>query len=60
MISQEYVGAIVILLVSVLKLLGIEIGSDVLTSLITSVIAIWVAVRRYQKRDINIVGVKKY
>lgn len=59
MISQEYVGAIVVLLVSVLKLLGIEIGSDVITSLITSVIAIWIAIRRYQKGDITMGGLKK-
>ena len=57
--SQEYIGAIVIVLVSVLKMFGIEIASDALTGLLTGVVAIWIAVRRYQKKDITLLGVRK-
>lgn len=59
MISQEYIGALVIVIVSVLKLFKIEIASEAVSGLITGVIAVWIAIRRFQKKDINILGVKK-
>jgi hypothetical protein len=51
-ISQEYVGALAILLVSVLRAFGIEIGSDVVSSLIVAVVAVWVAIKRRQRGDL--------
>ena len=57
--SQEYIGAIVVVLVSLLGLFKIEIGNEVLTALITGIVGVWVAVRRYQKGDINKLGVRK-
>jgi len=54
--SQEYIGAIVIVLVSIFKMFGIEIQNEVLAGLLTGVIGVWVAVRRYQKKDINLLG----
>jgi len=58
MFSQEYLAAIAILIVQVLKMFGIEIGNDAITGILTGVLAIWVAIRRYQKRDINIAGAR--
>ena len=57
--SQEYVGAIAIVLVSILKIFHIEIANDAIAGLITGGIAIFVAYRRYQKGDISLGGVKK-
>ena len=57
--SQEYIGALAILLVSILKMFKIEIASDAITNLLTGALAIWVAVRRYRKGDISIGGIRK-
>lgn len=57
--SNEYVGAIAILLYSVLKGFGIELENGVLEGIITGVVALWIAFRRHQKGDINIAGVRK-
>ena len=57
--SQEYIGALAILLVSVLKMFKIEIASDAITNLLTGALAVWVAVRRYRKGDISIGGIRK-
>lgn len=57
--SQEYVGALAILVVSVLKTFGVEVASDAITGIITGVIAVWIAIRRYQKGDINAFGARK-
>ncbi len=57
--SQEYIAAIVLLLGGILKLFGIELESEVLETIIASVLALWIAYRRYQKKDINLAGVRK-
>jgi len=59
MFSQEYVGALAIVLVGVLKLFGVEIGTETVSTVIMAVIAVWVAVRRYQKGDITPLGARK-
>jgi cadmium resistance protein CadD (predicted permease) len=59
MISHEYIGALVIVIVSVLKATGIEIAPDAVTGLITGIVALWIAIRRFQKGDITVVGAKK-
>ena len=56
--STEYAGAIAIVIVSLLKIFGIEIGNDVVTGVITGVIAIVIAIKRHSKGDINVVGQK--
>lgn len=58
--SQEYIGAIVILVISVLKGFGIELGSGVVEGLVVGVIALWVAIRRHSRGDITIVGARKF
>lgn len=57
--SQEYISALVVLLVSVLGLFKIQVGNEVITALVTGVLGLWIAIRRYQKGDITIGGVKK-
>lgn len=59
MFSQEYISAIVIVLLSVLKMFNIEIASESLTGLVTGLIAVWIAIRRYQKGDITFGGIRK-
>ena len=58
-VSQEYIGALVIVLISLLKAFNIEIGSDVVTAIVTGLVGIWVAYRRYQKGDISLGGVRR-
>ena len=57
--SQEYISAVAIILVSLLGLFKIQVGNDVVTALITGILGIWVAIRRYQKGDITMGGVRK-
>ncbi len=56
--SHEYIGAIVILIVSILKVLKIEVASDAITGLVTGLVAVWIAFRRHQKGDITIAGMR--
>lgn len=58
--SQEYIVSLAIVLVSVLKLFGVEIGNDVVTALLTGVFGLYVAFRRYSKGDITPLGVRKF
>ena len=57
--SNEYISAIVILLISVLKVFKIEVASDAITGIVTGLLAVWIAFRRYQKGDISLLGVRK-
>lgn len=57
--SQEYLSALVIVIVSVLKIFGIEVASDAITGILTGALALWVAIRRYKKGDITIAGYRK-
>ncbi len=58
-LSHEYIGAIAIIVVSIFKLFQVEVTLDVVTALITGIAGIWIAVRRYNKGDITLGGVKK-
>ena len=51
--SHEYTAALVILIVSVLKAFKIEIASEAFTGIVTGVLAVWIAVRRFKKGDIR-------
>jgi len=57
--SQEYIGAIAILLVQVLGLLGVKLANEEVTNIVTGFVALWVAFRRYSKGDITMGGVRK-
>ena len=62
-ISQTYVGIVVTLLGSFLPKLGVEVGSDELTTTLSVIITVigglWAFWGRYRKGDVAIVGVKK-
>lgn len=61
--SQTYISVVVMLLAQLLPRFGIVIGSDELTTTITTIITLgsglWVLVRRYQVGDITAAGIRK-
>ena len=57
--SQEYVGAIVLILISILQAFGIVIEKDAIAGIVSGLIALYIAFRRYKKGDITVVGVRK-
>ena len=57
--SQEYVSALVVVLIGVLGLLKIQVAPETVTALVTGVLGLWIAIRRYQKGDIKLSGVRK-
>ena len=56
--SQEYIGALALVLISILKIFNLEIPSDAITGIITGGIAIYIAFRRLKKGDITLLGRK--
>lgn len=56
--SQEYIGAVVILIISVLKIFGIEIANDVMTGLVTGLVALYVAILHKKANNISVLGKK--
>lgn len=59
MISQQYISALAIILVSVLQMFKIEIGNETVSALIIGIAGLWVAIRRYKQGGISIAGVRK-
>jgi hypothetical protein len=57
--SQEYIGALALLIVSALRTFGIDIASDAIMGILTGVVALWIAIRRYQKGDITLAGARR-
>lgn len=57
--SQEYIGALVVLLMSILKILNIDLATDEVTAIVTGIAGAWVAYRRYKKGDITVMGARK-
>jgi len=57
--SQEYVGAIALLVISLLQTFGVVVEQDAIAGIIAGLISIWIAYRRYQKGDITVVGLRK-
>ena len=57
--SQEYILAVVLILGGILKIFGIQIENSALEGIIGGLIALWIAVRRFQKGDITLGGVRK-
>jgi small neutral amino acid transporter SnatA (MarC family) len=57
--SQEYILAVVLILGGVLKVFGIQIENSALEGILGGLIALWIAVRRFQKGDITLGGVRK-
>lgn len=61
--SQTYISVFVMIAAQVLPHLGIVIGSDDLTTTITTILTlgagVWALWRRYQQGDISFAGVRK-
>lgn len=61
--SLTYVGVIVIVLAKIATLLGLQIGTAELTSVVTTIImfggALVAFYGRWRKGDVNIFGIKK-
>jgi hypothetical protein len=65
--SKEYLGAIAIVVISILRLFNIEISIETVQGFITSLselivtgLGIWIAILRYKRGDITKLGVKKH
>jgi len=61
--SHIQTSAIVAVLANVLPLLGVQVGSEALTTTITTIVTVaaglWIMVRRFQKGDIGLFGSRK-
>lgn len=57
--SQEYIGAIALLVVSLLQAFGIVVEQNAVVGIISGVLAVYIAFRRYQKGDITVGGFRK-
>ena len=57
--SKEYISATVVLIVALLQIFKIEVAPDAITGIISGVLALYLAFKRFQKNDINILGMKK-
>jgi len=56
--SKEYTGAIIILVMSALKLGGIEIAETEVATIITGVVALVIAIARYYRGGITPLGAR--
>jgi len=57
--SQEYIASIVLLIGAVLHFFNINLASDTITTIVAGLLALWVAIRRYQRGDITLAGARK-
>lgn len=58
-LSQEYIASIAIVIVSLLKAFGVNVGNQEISGIIVGVLALYTAFRRHQKGDITALGRKK-
>lgn len=61
--SQTYLAVIVMVLSSLLPKIGVEVGSEALTTTLSVILtvgaALWAMIRRYQAGDITALGARK-
>lgn len=55
--ATDYIAAIALIVVGVLKTFGILVAPDAITGIITGVFAIYIAFKRHQQGDITAFGV---
>jgi len=58
MLSREYTVAVALVLASILKVFGVEMGNDVLEGLVAGIAALSIAVWRKERGDIDVFGRK--
>lgn len=60
--SQTYIASAVMIVVNVLSLLGVDVGSEQMTTTLTTIITVlsglWIMWRRFRSGDINALGKK--
>jgi hypothetical protein len=59
MLSQEYIGAAVLLVGAVLKMFKVEIDNGSIEAVIAGAVSAWIMYRRYKKGDITVGGFRK-
>lgn len=57
--SQEYILAIAVTIVGVLQLFGIVVEQSAIVGIISGVAGIWIAIRRFKRGDITVLGSRK-
>ena len=57
--SQEILGALIILVMALLQAFGVVVEQDAIAGIITGVFAIYVWYKRYQKGDVKLFGGRK-
>ena len=57
--SQQYLAAIALIIVGILKSFGIEIQNDIIEGLLVGILALWIAIRRKKQGDITAFGAYK-
>ncbi len=58
-ISTEYIASLTAIVVSILTVLRIEIGAAEVNAIITGLAAAYVIVRKVQKHEISVLGMRK-
>ena len=57
--SHEYVLAIALLIGAIAKFFGYDIDNKATEAGIVGIAALWIAIRRKQRGDISVIGVRK-
>jgi hypothetical protein len=61
--SQTYIAVIVMVLGGVLPKIGVTLGNEELTTVVSSLAliggAVWALIRRYRQGDVTLAGVRK-
>lgn len=61
--SQTYISILVMILAQVLPNFGFEVGSEALTTTLTTLVTIgagvWALIRRYKAGGVSVMGVRK-
>lgn len=58
-VDTSYLGAVALVIVAILKGFGIEIANDVVTGIVTGVVALWIAFKQKTEKNLTIGGLRK-
>lgn len=58
-ISHQYIGAIAIIIFAVFQFFKVDVTESQITSGLTAIVALYVAIRRFNQGDIKVSGVKR-
>jgi len=59
LVSPTYISALAVILVSLLGVFKIEVGNEVITALLTGLLGVYIAYRKYKTGTVSLVGVRK-